>query len=185
MSFYELSAKDAKGNTVEFSQFKDKVVIVVNTASKCGFTKQFEGLEALYSEFKEQGLVILGFPCNQFMAQEPGSAEDALQFCQLKYNVDFPMMEKVDVNGNHAHAVFNYLKGNSPSEEAAGLAKLGQLVKERLLKKEDHASEGVAVKWNFTKFLVDKQGNVQRFEPMVTPEKMHESVAHAVQAMGS
>jgi len=129
--------------------FKGKTVIVVNTASKCGLTPQFEGLEMLYQKYKDKGLVILGFPCNQFANQEPGGANDIAEFCQLNYGVTFPMFAKVDVNGEGAHPIFKYLK-----------SELGGLF-------------GSKIKWNFTKFVIDKNGKpVKRFSPMTKPEKM-------------
>ncbi|TXB70269.1 glutathione peroxidase [Phaeodactylibacter luteus] len=147
--FYELEATDIKGDAVPMASFKDKVVVVVNTASKCGLTPQYEGLEGLYRKYKDDGLVILGFPCNQFAGQEPGGAEDIASFCELNYGVSFPMFDKVDVNGQHAHPVFKYLK-----------SELGGLL-------------GSRIKWNFTKFVLDRSGKpVKRFAPTAAPEKI-------------
>jgi glutathione peroxidase len=130
------------------------VVLIVNTASKCGFTPQFEGLEALYTKYKDRGFVVLGFPCNQFGAQEPGNAEEIASFCALTYDVDFPMMTKIDVNGPKTHPLFAYLK-----KEKKGLL-------------------GTAnVKWNFTKFLVDRKGQVvERFAPTVEPKSLESAI---------
>lgn len=129
--------------------FKGKVVLVVNTASKCGLTPQYEGLEALYKKHKDEGLVILGFPCNQFGQQEPGDAREIEEGCLINYGVSFPMFEKVDVNGDSAHPVFKYLK-----------SELGGLF-------------GSRIKWNFTKFLIDANGKpVKRFAPITKPEKI-------------
>jgi glutathione peroxidase len=147
--FYALEAKTLRGQEVKMDEYKDKVVLVVNTASKCGLTPQYEGLEKLYEKYREDGLVILGFPSNQFANQEPGSAGDIEEFCQVNYGVSFPMLSKVDVNGNHTHPVFEYLK-----------SKLSGLL-------------GKRVKWNFTKFLLDRNGQpIKRFAPTTTPDKI-------------
>ncbi len=151
---YDFSAVTMQGKETTLADYKGKVLLVVNTASKCGFTPQFKGLEKLYEQYKDKGLEILGFPCNQFGKQDPGSNEQITEFCELNYGVTFPMFQKVDVNGDDAHPLFKHLK-----EEAPGL--LGTQ----------------AIKWNFTKFLVDKNGNVvQRFAPKDTPEKIEAEV---------
>lgn len=156
--FYDLQAEDIKGRTTPMDTYRGNVVMVVNTASKCGLTPQFEGLEALYKQYRSEGLVILGFPCNQFAGQEPGSADDIQEFCQLNYGVSFPMFAKVDVNGAGTHPVFAYLK-----------AKLGGVL-------------GSAVKWNFTKFVLDKNGNpVKRFGPTTKPEDMEATIKSLLQ----
>jgi glutathione peroxidase len=150
MSIYDFEVKTISGEIISMSSFKNKVLLIVNVASKCGFTSQYEGLERLYEKYKEQGLVILGFPCNQFMNQEPSSEEEIQSFCSLNYGVTFPMFAKIDVNGENAHPLYTYLK-----EAQKGL--LG--------------SE--AIKWNFTKFLVDKNGVVvNRFAPSTKPESL-------------
>lgn len=150
MSIYEFSATNIRGQEVNLSDYQDKVILIVNTASKCGFTPQFEGLETLHKELQDQGLIILGFPCNQFGKQDPGVDGEIEEFCQLNYGVSFPMFSKVDVNGNAAHPLFSYLK-----EEARGV--LGSKT----------------IKWNFTKFLVNKEGQVvKRYAPNDTPESM-------------
>lgn len=154
MSVYNFSATDIRGQELSLETFKDKVILIVNTASKCGFTPQFKGLETLYEELKDDGLVVLGFPCNQFGSQDPGSDGDIEKFCQLNYGVSFPMFSKVDVNGADTHPLFKYLK-----KEAKGL--LG--------------SE--AIKWNFTKFLVNREGDVvARFGSAETPESIAKKV---------
>jgi glutathione peroxidase len=150
MSIYDFSAETLDGKPAPLSDWRDKVILIVNTASKCGFTPQYEGLEALYRKYRDRGLVVLGFPCNQFGAQEPGDAAEIANFCSLTYEVDFPMMGKIDVNGPKTHPLYAYLKHAKP-----GL--LG--------------TEGV--KWNFTKFLVDRKGEVvERFAPNVTPKAL-------------
>lgn len=146
-TIYEFDAQTIDGDTRSLSDFKDKVVLIVNTASKCGFTPQYAGLESLYEKYREQGLEILGFPCNQFGSQEPGSEEQIAEFCQLSFGVSFPMFGKVDVNGDQAHPLYQFLKTAQP-----GLM----------------GTEGV--KWNFTKFLVDREGRpVARYAPKTTP----------------
>lgn len=152
-SFYDLEAKLLSGKSVAMSQFKDKTVIVVNTASKCGLTPQYEGLEALYTKYKDRGLVILGFPCNQFGNQEPGGAQQIEEFCQVNYGVSFMMFDKIDVNGKNTHPIFDYLK-----------AELGGILTDD-------------IKWNFTKFVINKQGlPVQRFAPTTKPEKIEKLI---------
>lgn len=147
--FYEFKAKNIYGQEVSMSTYKGKTVIVVNTASKCGFTPQFEGLEQLYQKYKDKGVVILGFPCNQFANQEPGDEKSILNGCVVDYNISFPMFAKVDVNGDTAHPIYKYLKN-----ELKGLF-------------------GGVVKWNFTKFVVDANGNpIKRFSPFNKPEEI-------------
>ena len=145
---YDFSAKAIDGREISLKEFEGKVLLIVNTASKCGFTPQYEGLEALQKKYGPKGFAVLGFPCNQFGAQEPGDASEIANFCKLTYDVDFPLFAKVDVNGDNAHPLFQLLKKQAPG----------------LLGSE-------AVKWNFTKFLVDKHGKVQdRFAPATKPD---------------
>lgn len=152
-SIYDFTAKLSHGEEVALSEYKGKVLLIVNTASKCGFTPQFEGLEKLYKKYQEQGLVILGFPCNQFMSQDPGTDEEILEFCQTNYGVTFPMFSKVEVNGPGAHPLFQFLR-----KQKKGLI-------------------GGSIKWNFTKFLVDRAGNVvDRFASTTTPEQLEGAV---------
>ncbi|AMC35495.1 glutathione peroxidase [Janthinobacterium sp. B9-8] len=144
------SVQGIAGETVDLAQYTGSVVLVVNVASQCGFTPQYEGLQALYEQYKDRGLVVLGFPCNQFGAQEPGSEAEILDFCTTKFNVSFPLFAKLDVNGENASPLFTWLK-----EEKPGLLGIE------------------AVKWNFSKFLLDKQGKVvDRFAPMTKPEDL-------------
>ena len=153
MNFYDFSAFKMNGETVSMSDFKGKVVIVVNTASKCGFTPQFEGLEKLYENYKDQGLEILGFPCNQFVNQDAGENSEINEFCLLNYGVTFPMFQKIKVNGKEANPLYQFLK-----KEAKG------------------ALSGT-IKWNFTKFLIDREGNViERFAPKTEPKEMEEEI---------
>lgn len=153
-TIYDYEFKLANGQTQAMADYSGKALLIVNTASKCGFTPQFKGLEALYEKYADKGLVVIGFPCNQFANQDPGSNEEIVEFCQLNYGVTFPMAEKVDVNGSGAHPLYQFLKS-----EAGGL--LGSK----------------NIKWNFTKFLVDDQGNVlERFAPSTKPEKIAEAI---------
>jgi len=146
MNFYDFEADNIQGKTRSMSEFKGKVVLVVNTASKCGLTPQFEGLETLHNKYKDDGLVILGFPCNQFGKQEPGNATEIQEFCQINYGVSFPMFGKIDVNGESAHPLFKYLKSK----------KRGWFTS--------------SIKWNFTKFVIDKNGEpVKRISPFTKP----------------
>ncbi|KAJ3101520.1 hypothetical protein HDU96_009936 [Phlyctochytrium bullatum] len=149
-AFYDYALKGLTGGEIAFSKYQNKVVLVVNVASKCGFTKQYAGLEALYKAHNASGLEILGFPCNQFGAQEPGSAEEIVSFCSRTYDVTFPLTEKVDVNGPNETPVYKFLK------TASGKA-------------DD-------IEWNFTKFLVTKDGKVERFAPNVTPEQLEPKI---------
>ncbi|MBP1682229.1 MAG: Glutathione peroxidase BsaA [Proteobacteria bacterium] len=150
MNIYDFEVKTISGEVISMDTFKNKVLLIVNVASKCGFTEQYAGLESLYKKYKDKGLVILGFPCNQFMNQEPLNEDEIKSFCSLTYGVTFPMFAKIDVNGEHTHPLYQYLK-----ESQKGL--LG--------------SE--AIKWNFTKFLVDKNGNViNRYAPATKPEAL-------------
>jgi glutathione peroxidase-family protein/uncharacterized membrane protein len=152
-SFYGFEAKLLSGELVSMSRFKGKTVIVVNTASKCGLTPQYEGLEKLYQKYKNQGLIILGFPCNQFANQESGTAKDIEEFCQVNYGVSFILFDKIEVNGKNAHPLFTYLK-----TELSGLF-------------------GDGIKWNFTKFVIDKNGKpVRRFSPTTKPEKIEQFI---------
>ncbi len=148
-SFYDFKVKTISGTDVSLSAYKGKVVLVVNTASKCGLTPQYEGLEDLYQQYGAEGFVILAFPCNQFLGQEPGTAEEIQEFCTTKYNVTFPLFEKVKVNGDDTHPLYVFLK-----------------TKQALEGKND-------IRWNFEKFLIDRKGNVvKRFSPKTKPEDL-------------
>jgi glutathione peroxidase len=152
---YDLKIKNISGTEVSMSEYKNKVLLIVNTASKCGFTPQYEGLEALYKEYKDKGLVVMGLPCNQFGAQEPGDENEIKKFCSLTYDVTFPMFAKVDVNGDNAHPLYKYLKKTAP-----GI----------------FGTEGI--KWNFTKFLINQKGEVvKRYAPTDKPESIAKDIA--------
>ena len=155
---YDFSMTDIHGKPQSLSRYKDKVLLIVNTASQCGFTPQYKGLEALYKKMHARGLEVLGFPCNQFGAQEPGSEEEIESFCEVNYGVTFPMFAKIDVNGKNAAPLYEYLKTSRPG----------------LLGSE-------AIKWNFTKFLVGKDGRVlRRYAPQDAPEKLTKDIEAAL-----
>jgi glutathione peroxidase len=152
---YDFSAKTLDGDDQSLATYKGKAMLIVNTASKCGFTPQYTGLEKLWEKYEKQGLVVLGFPCDQFGHQEPGNAEEIKNFCSLSYDVKFPLFEKIEVNGNGAHPLWKWLKS-----QKSGLLGIE------------------AIKWNFTKFLVDKSGKVvKRYAPTDTPEKIEKDLA--------
>lgn len=153
MSIYDYSAENIDGEMVSMDEYKGKVMLIVNTASKCGFTPQYTGLEKLYDDFKNQDFVVLGFPSNQFKEQEPGTDDDIKNFCEVNYGVTFPLFSKVDVNGQEAHDLFKFIR------------------------KETKGILGDSVKWNFTKFLVDRNGQViKRFAPQTPPEKLADDI---------
>jgi len=157
---YDFEAQQIDGQAVPLSKFKGKPMLIVNTASACGYTPQFAGLEKLHEEYGNKGLVVLGFPCNQFGAQDPGSNDEIAQFCQLNYGVNFPMMAKIDVNGDKAHPLYKWL-----TKEAPGI--LGT----------------TAIKWNFTKFLVGKHGEViKRYAPADEPASLKKDIDAALAA---
>lgn len=154
MTIYDYTVKDAEGNDVSMKDYEGKVLVIVNTATGCGFTPQYEGLQDLYEKYQEQGLEILDFPCNQFANQAPGTEEEIEDFCQSRYGITFKIFKKVEVNGDDAEPLFKFLK-----DQKGGMM-------------------GSKIKWNFTKFLVDRNGNVVgRFAPTTTPEQMEEEVA--------
>lgn len=156
--FHQLTATSLRGQPISMADYAGKVVLVVNTASQCGFTPQYAGLETLYKKYADRGLVVLGFPCNQFGKQEPGGADEIAQTCQVNYGVSFPMFGKVEVNGAAAHPLFRYLKEALP----------GVL--------------GGRIKWNFTKFLIGRNGQpLRRFAPISTPEKMEDAILAALE----
>jgi glutathione peroxidase len=153
MSIYDYKVEKVGNEIVSLEEYKGKVMLIVNTASKCGFTPQFEGLEKLYKEYKDSGLVILGFPCNQFANQDPASDEEIHSFCSLNYGVSFPMFKKVDVNGENEDPLYTFLKS------------------------QKKGAFGSKIKWNFTKFLVDKEGNVvKRYASNKKPESFEQDI---------
>ncbi len=153
MTIYDFTVLDTKKQPVSLAEYKGKVLLVVNTATGCGFTPQYEGLEALYKKYKDQGLVILDFPCNQFAGQAPGTEEEIVSFCKLKYDVSFPQFAKIKVNGDEADPLYVWLKD------------------------QKRGTFGKAIKWNFTKFLIDREGNViERYAPMTKPEDIEKDL---------
>jgi len=173
---YDYSAVSNTGDPVSFADYKGKVLLMVNTASKCGFTPQYDGLEALYQKYKDQGLVVIGFPCDQFGHQEPGSNEEIADFCRQNFGVTFPLMEKVDVNGENAIPVFKWLYSQKPFE-GFGDSDTGKMMTQMLSGRDPEFASKPDIKWNFTKFLVDKKGKVAgRFEPTVTPEELESQI---------
>lgn len=156
-TIYDFSANDITGNNIDFKDFQDKALLIVNTASKCGFTSQLAVLQELHAKYHQQGLVIIGFPCNQFGGQEPYDNSEIGEFCQKNYGVDFLMMQKIDVNGNNTHPVFNFLKS-----QQGGIL-------------------GDAIKWNFTKFLISRDGKVVgRYAPTTKPSDLEKDIKKAL-----
>ena len=173
---YDYSAVSNSGGTVDLSAYKGKVLLIVNTASKCGFTPQYEGLEALYKEYKDEGLVVLGFPCDQFGHQEPGTNEEIAEFCTLNYGVTFPIMDKVEVNGDNALPLFKFLYAHK-GFAGFGDSDRGKMMDRMMSSRDPEYASNPDIKWNFTKFLVDKKGRVvARYEPTVSPEDLEDAI---------
>ena len=175
---YDITVKDMDGSDVSLANYKGKVLLIVNVASKCGLTPQYEGLEALYQKYKDQGLEILGFPCNQFLGQEPGTNEEIQSFCSLNYNVTFPLFDKIDVNGEAESPLYTYLKEQAPFKGyPEGAEEFAAQLDEIHQKTGTGFDQGDAIRWNFGKFLVSKDGKtILRFEPMVTPDMMEGAI---------
>ncbi len=151
---YTFSARSLEGETITLERYRDQVLLIVNTASECGFTPQYAGLQALYQQYAARGFTVLGFPCNQFGKQEPGSAQQIAEFCEARYHVSFPMFEKIDVKGPNAHPLFRYLTAQAPGLFGTK-----------------------AIKWNFTKFLINREGQVvQRYAPAKKPQTLEEKI---------
>lgn len=165
-TIYDLNVKDRKGEEVSMSQYKGKVLLIVNTATRCGFTPQYEDLENLYKAYKDQGLEILDFPCNQFGQQAPGTEEEIFEFCQLNYGTEFPQFKKIEVNGENADTLFVFLKAQKGFEGFNLDHPIGKKLDEMFRKMDPDYDKNDDIKWNFTKFLIDREGNVvNRFEP--------------------
>ena len=176
-TIYQFSAETNSGDQVNFADYKGKVLLIVNTASKCGFTPQYDGLEALYQKYKDQGLVVIGFPCDQFGHQEPGSNEEIEEFCRVNHGVTFPLMAKSDVNGENANEVFKWLYAEKPFA-GWGESETGKFMDGMLSRNDPDYTSNPDIKWNFTKFLIDRNGKVvARFEPVVTPEEIDSQIA--------
>jgi glutathione peroxidase len=173
---YGFKAIDNQGEEVDFSNYKGKVLLIANTASKCGFTPQYDGLEALYRKFKDKGLVVIGFPCDQFGHQEPGSNDEIAEFCRLNYGVSFPLMDKVEVNGDNASPIFKWLYSEKPFD-GFGESETALFMDRMLAGQDPDYASKADIKWNFTKFLIDRKGRaVARFEPTVSPEEMEQCI---------
>ncbi len=172
---YDFKALTSKGKELDFSTFEGKVLLIVNTASKCGFTPQFAGLEELNQKYKDKGLVVVGFPCNQFKEQDPGTDEQIVEFCQLNYGVTFQIMKKIDVNGPAADPIFEYLKAQAPTEEYHGLkAKAAKALFKTISNSVEKDSD---IQWNFTKFLISKDGEtIKRYAPTTEPKDFEQDI---------
>ena len=175
---YNITVKDIDGSDVSLANYKGKVLLIVNVASKCGLTPQYEGLEALYLKYKDQGLEILAFPCNQFLEQEPGTNEEIQSFCSLTYNVTFPLFDKINVNGEAESPLYTYLKEQAPFKGyPEGTEEFGDMLTQIHQQTGTSFDQGNAIRWNFGKFLVSKDGmTILRFEPMVTPDMLEEAI---------
>ena len=179
MTFYELQAVKRNGDIFRFDALKDKVVLIVNTATGCGFTPQYDGLEKLFEAYHDRGLEILDFPCNQFGNQAPGTDDQIHEFCTLKFNTKFEQFSKTDVNGENESPVFTFLKNEAPEDVVGGIKdKITMKAIEKLSSTFKKPSD---IKWNFTKFLVDRSGRVvKRFAPTVAPEKIEEDIRNLI-----
>ena len=176
-SIYQFTAKGRNGTSLDIASFKGKVLLIVNTATGCGFTPQYTGLEQLYAKYHDKGLEILDFPCDQFGHQAPGSDDEIHQFCALKYNTSFDQLAKIEVNGPNADPIYKFLKAARAKDDApeAEIAKLRELLAKHGLA---GAQEPGDIEWNFTKFLIDRDGNiVKRFHPTTTPETIDAEIA--------
>ena len=176
-TIYDFTALSNKGKEVNFADYQGKVLLIVNTASKCGFTPQYDGLEALYQKYKDQGLVIIGFPCDQFGHQEPGTDEQIEEFCRINHGVTFPLMSKIEVNGEGAHPIYQWLKSQAGFAGFDPAHPLTKILDEMFTKADPDYASKPDIKWNFTKFLISKEGRVvSRFEPTTEPQGLEESV---------
>ena len=172
-NIYNFKALSNRGKEVDFADYKGKVLVIVNTASKCGFTPQYDGLEALYQKYKDKGLVIVGFPCDQFGHQEPGTDEQIEEFCRLNHGVTFPLMSKIEVNGANAHPIFQWLKSQAGFAGFDPNHKLTKILDEMLRKQDPDFEKNPDIKWNFTKFVISRDGSqVVRFEPTAEPGEL-------------
>ncbi|HHX11232.1 MAG TPA: glutathione peroxidase [Clostridiales bacterium] len=166
MTVYDFKAKDKQGNEVSLSDYKNKVLLIVNTATQCGFTPQYSALQEMYDRYNGEGLVILDFPCNQFGNQAPGTDEEIHSFCESNFGVTFPSFSKIEVNGENEHPLYTYLKSQKGFEGFDPQHKLTPVLDEKLSKEDPDFKNDPSIKWNFTKFLIDRKGNIiSRFEP--------------------
>ena len=175
MSIYDINVKNRNNENISLSDYKGKVLIIVNTATGCGFTPQYEGLEKLYKEYHEKGLEILDFPCNQFGNQAPGTNDEIHEFCTLKYNTSFDQFAKIDVNGENESPLFTFLKKAIAEDTIKGMQ--NKMAMKAITKISKTTKEAKDIRWNFTKFIVDKEGNVVgRYSPTFKPEDMEEKI---------
>ena len=179
---YDFKVVNDEGKEVSLSDYKGKVLLIVNTATKCGFTPQYKELEELYEKYRDQGFVILDFPCNQFGQQAPGSIRDIHAFCTANFNIEFPQFDKIDVNGENAHPLYTFLKSQKGFCGFNTDDKIGKFLDDRFKKQDPDYAKNPDIKWNFTKFLVSRDGCVvQRFEPTATAKEMEESIQTCLQ----
>ena len=179
MSIYDCKVKNRSGEDVSISDYKGKVLLIVNTATGCGFTPQYEGLEKLYKEYHDKGLEILDFPCNQFGKQAPGSDDEIHEFCQFKYNTTFDQFSKIDVNGENESPLYTILKNAITEDTISGMK--NKMAMKAVEKLSDTYKEDKDIIWNFTKFLVDREGNiVARYSPIMEPEDMEEKIKELI-----
>ena len=179
MSIYDCKVKNRSGEDVSISDYKGKVLLIVNTATGCGFTPQYEGLEKLYKEYHDKGLEILDFPCNQFGKQAPGSDDEIHEFCQFKYNTTFDQFSKIDVNGENESPLYTILKNEIGEDTISGMK--NKMAMKAVEKLSDTYKEDKDIIWNFTKFLVDREGNiVARYSPIMKPEDIEEKIKELI-----
>lgn len=177
MSVYNFKATKIDGTEVLLEEYKGKALLIVNSASKCGFTPQYEDLQAVYKKYHDQGFEVLAFPSNQFAGQEPGSNQEVQEFCTINYGVKFPLFEKIDVKGSNIHPLFQYLTENMPYQGLDANHSIGKILISILQETDPSSLVGDSVKWNFTKFLVDRNGNVvSRHEPTTSPYDMEDEI---------
>ena len=179
MSIYDYKVKKRNGEEVSIENYKGKVLLIVNTATGCGFTPQYEGLEKLYKEYHDKGLEILDFPCNQFGNQAPGSDDEIHEFCQFKYNISFDQFAKIDVNGENEEALYTFIKNKAKEDIIEGMK--NKIAMKAVEKMSSTCKKDGDIKWNFTKFLVDKEGNVvDRYSPTYKPEDMEAKIKELI-----
>lgn len=179
MKIYDIKVKKRKDGELDLADMKGKVLLIVNTATGCGFTPQYEGLEKLYEAYHDKGLEVLDFPCNQFAGQAPGSDDEIHEFCTFKYKTQFDQLAKVEVNGENESPLFTLLKAAAPEEEVSGLK--SKMAMKAIEKISTSAKEAGDIKWNFTKFLVDREGNVvKRYPPTLDPKEIEKDIISAL-----
>ena len=181
MTIYDFKIKNIDGEVVNLKQYKGKVLLVVNTASKCGFTPQYADLQKLYENYNSKGFEILGFPCNQFAEQEPANNDEVKKFCQINYGVSFPLFEKIDVRGENIHPIFKYLTETAPFQGVESAGEKGKGLFAFINEKFPEFLKGNSIKWNFTKFLIDKNGNIiKRYESPVEPMDISKDIDNII-----